>query len=214
VSVAVNLLDALPALPHSAFAADRGGVRPGALLDELAGLPAGIRLRSLSVEDADVLVRTIERCSPQIRQARFHEPLSALPPGWARRICTVTDRRVVVAAVVEGIEHRRADCAGASLGAPYEDEIVALAQVEPELGGAELAVLVEDSYQQAGLGLLVVCAALSEAARNAVGRVKAHLLPDNDGIRRLLSSLDLPLRRGHDDGKECWTVDISGLGGR
>lgn len=57
-------------------------------------------------------------------------------------------------------------------------------------------------------------AALSEAARNGIGRVKAHLLADNDGVRRLLSSLDLPLRRGHDDGKECWTVDISGLTGR
>jgi hypothetical protein len=37
------------------------------------------------------------------------------------------------------------------------------------------------------------------------------VLPDNDAIRQLLLSLDLPVRRGYDDGKVCWTIDISGL---
>lgn len=211
MSVALSLLDAFPALPESAFAAHRGGVRPGLLTSGLEGLPVGIRLRVLSLEDRDALIRMVDRCSPESRCARFHEPLSALPMGWARRICKVTAPRVVVAAVVEGIHHRQADQPGAPLGVPYEDEIVALAQVEPEVGGAELAILVEDSYQRTGLGLLVVCAALSVAAGNGVDRVKAHILPNNDGIRRLMSSLGLPLRYGHDDGKECLTVDISAL---
>ena len=216
MSVALSLLDAFPALPDTALAADSGGVPAGLLSDKLKGLSAGVRLRALSEDDIDALVRMVDRCSPETRCARFHEPLSSLPVGWARKICRITGSRVVVAAVVEGIGHRQADEASASLGAPYEDEIVAFAQIEPEVGGAELAILVEDSYQRAGLGVLVLCAVLSEAARVGVQRVKAHTMPDNDGIRRLLSSADLPLRRGHDDGKECWTVDISRLatGGR
>lgn len=214
VSIALSLLDAFPALPPTALAADRGGLRPDLLVDGLERLPSGLRLRSLCSDDRDALIRTVDRCSPQSRQDRFHEPLPALPIGWARSICRVSGRRVVVAAVVESIDHRQAPQLGAPLGAPYEDEIVALAQVEPEPGGAELAILVEDSYQRAGLGVLVVCAALTEAARNGIPKVKAHLLPDNEGIRRLLSSLDLPTRRGHDDGRECWTLDISRLGAR
>jgi RimJ/RimL family protein N-acetyltransferase len=215
VSVALSLLGALPSLPSSALAANGGGVRPELLLDELRGLPAEIRLRSLSEEDRHALVRMVDRSSPASRQARFHEPLTALPPGWARTICRVAGSRVVVAAVVEGISHRQADQPGAALGAPYDDEIVALAQVEPDVGGrGELAILVEDSYQRSGLGLIVLCAALAEAARLGVRRVKAYMLPDNDGIRALLSSLDLPIRRGHDDGKECWTIDIAGIAAR
>jgi len=55
-------------------------------------------------------------------------------------------------------------------------------------------------------------AALSAAAENGLTRVKCHILPDNQGIRRLLCSLGLPVTRGHDDGKECWTIDASALG--
>lgn len=212
MSIALSLLDAFPMLPPTALAADRGGLRPDLLIDGLERLPSGLRLRSLCAQDRDALIRTVDRCSPQSRQDRFHEPLPTLPIGWARSICRVTGRRVVVAAVVEGIDHRQATQLGASLGAPYDEEIVALAQVEPEPGGAELTILVEDAYQRVGLGVLVVCAALTEAARKGIPKVKAHILPDNEGIRRLLSSLDLPTRRGHDDGKECWTLDISHLG--
>ncbi len=211
MSVALSLLEAFPALPRTALAADQGGLRPDLLSQELEGLPRGLRLRALALDDAGALVRTVDRCSAKTRQDRFHEPLPSLPASWARRICRADGRRVVIAAVVEGIDHRQADQPGATLGAPYDDEVVALAQVEPEHGGAELAILVEDSYQRAGLGLLLVCAALTEAARNGLTRVRAHTMPDNEAIRRLLSSLELPTRRGHDDGKECWTVDLSGL---
>ncbi len=209
MSVALSLIDALPS---AALAADRGGV-PAALVDGLPALPLGIRLRYLSPADKEALVRMVDRTSPQSRQGRFHEPLAALPPGWARAISNVTGRRVAVAAVVEGIDHRLANQPDAALGAPFDDEVVALAQVEPEVGGAELAVLVEDAYQRTGLGLVVVCVALVEVARSGVPRVRAHILPGNDGIRRLLSALELPVRRGHDDGKECWTLDISSLSG-
>ena len=72
--------------------------------------------------------------------------------------------------MVEGIDHRLADQPDAALGAPFDDEVLALDQVEPEVGGAELAVLVEDAYQRTGLGLVVVCAALVEVARSGVPR--------------------------------------------
>jgi GNAT superfamily N-acetyltransferase len=212
MSVALSLLEAFPALPRTALAADHGGVRADVISDQLVRVPHGLRLRSLSLGDADALVRTVDRCSAKTRQDRFHEPLTSLPSSWARRICVPDGRRVVIAAAVEGIDHRQANQPGAILGAPYDDEIVALAQVEPEAGSAELVILVEDSYQRAGLGVLLVCAALSEAARNGLTRVRAHIMPENEGIQRLLSVLELPTRRGHDDGKECWTLDISGLG--
>jgi GNAT superfamily N-acetyltransferase len=157
------------------------------------------------------LIRTVDRCAPDTRYARFHEVLPSLPIGWARRICQVDGGRVVVAAVVEAAGHVLSDDSGAVLGAPYEDEIAGIAQVEPGFGGAELAVLVEDSYHRRGLGGLLVRAALTEAADQGIRVVKAHVLPGNDPIERLLTSLDVPVQRGHDDGKVCWTVDISSL---
>ena len=57
----------------------------------------------------------------------------------------------------------------------------------------------------------MVMAALVEAAKTGITTVHAHLLPENQGIRRLLWSLQLPVARGHDDGKERWSVNISEL---
>jgi GNAT superfamily N-acetyltransferase len=212
VSVALSLLETFPTLPGTALAADRYGVRPQELAADLR-LPPAIRLRSLATGDRDAVIRTVARCTPETRHARFHEPLSALPLGWARSMCTVTGGRVAVAAVVESIEHRLAEEPAISLGAPYDDEVVAMVHIEPEFGHGELAILVEDSYQRSGIGIVLVCAALSEAARNGMRHVQCHLLPGNQGIRRLLSSLGLPVTRRHDDGKECWTIDIRGVHG-
>jgi GNAT superfamily N-acetyltransferase len=174
-------------------------------------LHGGVRLRPVTVDDRDALIRTVDRCSAATRQARFHEALPSLPLGWARRLCTPAPGRVVVAAVVESAGHVLADDADVALGAPFEDEIVGLGQIEPDYDGAELTVFVEDAYHRRGLGGLLVRAALGEAAGLGLRTVTAHVLPDNDPISRLLSGLELPTRQGHDDGKVCWTVDISGL---
>lgn len=185
------------------------GLRPEQLFAKLERFPKNLELRSLRPEDRIALMRTVDRCTPATRQDRFHEPISALPLGWARRMCRVTPKRVAVGAVVEAVQHRLFGSGGAALGAPCDDEIVALAQIEQEDGGAELAVLVEDSYHRLGLGRVVVMAALIDAAKMGVTTVHAHLLPGNEGIRRLLTSLELPVVHGHDDGKERWSVDIS-----
>jgi len=197
---------------RTALAGNRGAVPADTLASDLH-VPRGIRLRPLAATDRDALIRTVERCSPETRCARFHEPLTTLPPGWARSMCTPTGRRVAVAAVVEAVEHPMADQPGSALGAPYDDEVVGMVHIEPEFGRtAILAILVEDAYQRGGLGRQLIHAALSAAAENGLTRVKCHILLDNQGIRRLLCSLGLPVTRGHDDGKECWTIDASGLG--
>jgi GNAT superfamily N-acetyltransferase len=195
-------------VPRARAAADRQAVRGPVRRHPLHG---GLRLRPVTVADRDALVRTVDRSSAATREARFHEALPALPLGWARRMCQPAPDRVVVAAVVEGAGHALSDDGAVSLGAPFDDEIVGLAQVEPDFGGAELTVFVEDAYHRRGIGGVLVRAALAEAAGLGIRTVKAHVLPDNDPIHRLLTALDLPLRQGHDDGKVCWTVDITGL---
>lgn len=198
-------------LSRTALAGNRGAVNADTVAGDLPA-PGGIRLRPLASTDRDALIRTVERCTPETRRARFHEPLTTLPPGWARSMCTPTGRRVAVAAVVEAVEHPMADRPSA-LGAPFDDEVVGMVHIEPEFGRtAILAILVENAYQRGGLGRQLIHAALSAAAENGLTRVKCHILPDNQGIRRLLCSLGLPVTRGHDDGKECWTIEASGLG--
>jgi GNAT superfamily N-acetyltransferase len=205
VSTAPSLLEPLGTLPRARVDDDGAATRPGALRD-------GLTLRALTVEDREALVRTVARCSSDTRYARFHTAVPVLTPGWARAMCQPAGKRVAVGVVVESAGHRLADEPGVSLGSPCGDEIVALAQVEPEVdGSAELAVLVEDAYHRTGLGAMLVRAALTEAARNGLRSVRAHVLPDNDAIRQLLLSLDLPVKRGYDDGKICWTIEIAGL---
>ncbi len=170
-----------------------------------------ITFRALNEPDMHALIRTVDRSSPGSRRARFHEPLSSLPLGWARRICRAATDRVAVAAVVRSHQHHLWKVSGAAMGDPADDEIVALAQVEPGVGAGELAILVEDSYQREGLGRLVVTAALTAAAVRGTTQVHAHLLPDNDGIQRLLEALELPLVRRQRDTKLIWTMDCSVL---
>jgi len=68
-------------------------------------------------------------------------------------------------------------------------------------------VLVEDIYQQTVLGLFVASAALTTAATSGFAMV-AHTCTRQPAIRRLLSSLEMPLTIGHDDTKECWALDV------
>lgn len=111
------------------------GLRPEQFFAELDRLPKDVDLRWRSQEDRHALICTADRCSSATRQDRFHEPIGALPPGWARRICRITPERVAVAAVVEAVEHRLSGTAGTALGAPCDDEIVALAQVPVRQAG-------------------------------------------------------------------------------
>jgi RimJ/RimL family protein N-acetyltransferase len=94
-----------------------------------------------------------------------------LPPDWARVLATVDYRRRL-ALVVE-------------LPSGDDPELIAVGRYEAldEPGTAEVAFVVQDSWQNRGLGTLLFDAILSAATARAYRRFRAYVLADN---RRML----------------------------
>jgi L-amino acid N-acyltransferase YncA len=136
-----------------------------------------VRLRPIVPGDAPKLVALYERLSFDTRYHRFFSAMRRLPPDWARFLAAV-DHRTRLALVVE------------SPGDP--EALIAVARYEP--GGApdtvEVAFVVQDGWQDRGLGTILFRALLDAARANGIRRFRAWVLADN---RRML---DLIARYG------------------
>jgi L-amino acid N-acyltransferase YncA len=136
-----------------------------------------MRMRRIVPDDARRLMALYERLSLDTRYHRFFSSMRRLPPDWARFLATV-DHRTRLALVVE---------------APDDpDAVIAVARYEP--AGApdtvEVAFVVQDGWQDRGLGTVLFQELLRAAAANGVRRFRAWVLADN---RRML---DLIARYG------------------
>jgi RimJ/RimL family protein N-acetyltransferase len=151
-----------------------------------------VHVRPIVPEDAPRLVALYDRLSLDTRYHRFFAAMRRLPPNWARFLATV-DYRTRLALVVE---------------APGDaDAVIAVARYEP--GGAadtaEVAFVVQDGWQDRGLGTLLFQALLRAAADNGIRRFRAWVLADN---RRML---DLIARYGKIERRtiESGVVDLT-----
>ena len=83
------------------------------------------------------------------------------------------------------------------------DEIIAVARYDREVGSdrAEYAALVEDLWQERGVGVGLTHQLVATARDNGARRFYALVMHGNRGMLKLLRSLDLPereRREGHD----------------
>jgi RimJ/RimL family protein N-acetyltransferase len=134
---------------------------------------AVVRLRPITPEDASRLVALYERLSLDTRYHRFFTAMRRLPPDWARFLA--------------GVDHRRRLALVAE--SPTDaDALIAVARYEPseEPGTAEVAFVVEDAWQNRGLGSVLFRALLRAAAANGIRRFRAWVLADN---RRMLDMI-------------------------
>jgi RimJ/RimL family protein N-acetyltransferase len=136
-----------------------------------------VRMRPIVPQDAPRLMALYERLSLDTRYHRFFSAMRRLPPDWARFLANV-DYRTRLALVVE------------SPDAP--DALIAVARYEPagEPDTAEVAFVVQDGWQNRGLGSVLFRELLRAAAANGIRRFRAWVLADN---RRML---DLIARHG------------------
>jgi RimJ/RimL family protein N-acetyltransferase len=136
-----------------------------------------VRLRPIVPEDAPRLVALYDRLSLDTRYHRFFSAMRRLPPDWARFLATV-DHRTRLALVVQS---------------PADPEaLIAVARYEAgdEPDTAEVAFVVQDGWQDRGLGTILFQAILRAAIANGIRRFRAWVLADN---RRML---DLIARYG------------------
>ena len=154
-----------------------------------------VEVREVRAEDAAALQRLVARSSDQTVRLRFFGPLKRLSDKQARRFAEVDgrDRFALVAIDPEDPE-----------------EIVAVVRYERETGTdtAEYAALVEDRFQDRGLGIGLTRYLIEAARHNGLKRLYALVMRENTGMLHLLRSLDLPERKRWEEGAEHIEIDL------
>jgi RimJ/RimL family protein N-acetyltransferase len=135
-----------------------------------------ISIRLARPQDTEGVERMHERCSPTSRYQRYFTPMNEWREDNLRRISG---------------GHR-----GATLVVTdVREQVIALGNVFPigpdEADVAEIAVLVEDDWHGAGVGLLLTERLIDVARRMGFSQLIAYVLADNRAMRGLLTATGL-----------------------
>jgi RimJ/RimL family protein N-acetyltransferase len=129
-----------------------------------------VRIRPIRPDDAPRLQALHSRLSLNTTYQRFFAIVRRLAPDWARTLATVDYRRRLALVVeIDG-------AAGA--------ELIAVGRYDAtDDTEAEVAFVVQDSWQNRGLGTMLFAEVLHAAAARSFRRFRAYVLADN---RRML----------------------------
>ena len=149
-------------------------------------MEADIEIRPLGSGDRSAFARFFDRLSMNSRYLRFFAPMPKLPK---RTLDWMVD--------VDGRRH-------GALAAWRDDEVIAEARyVAFEDESAEVALTVRDDWQRRGIGTRMLLSVIAEAARNGFCRLTATSLPENRGVREVLSRNGF-VSMGIADGAAAW----------
>ena len=133
-----------------------------------------LHLRPIRPEDQERLVSFYDRLSRESAYQRFFTVMKRLPPDWAHLLADVDyERRLALLA-----EH----------GPPAARELVGVARYEPtdRADTAEIAFVIQDGWQNRGLGTLMLNALLAAAEARGIRRFRAYVLTTNARMIDLL----------------------------
>ncbi len=150
-----------------------------------------VRVRLIGPQDREALIAGFERLSEESRYRRFFVPVSRLKDETVRRLLDVDDYDHLALG---------AECLGSN--GRVVGPLVAVARyvrLREEPDTAEAAVTVGDDLQQRGLGRLMLSVLVQAASERGIRRFRAHVLPDNLPVLKMLQSLEVPVRRCADD---------------
>jgi RimJ/RimL family protein N-acetyltransferase len=150
--------------------ADLGNFRVSVLLRD--GLP--VNLRPIRLDDEDRMLALFYRFSPRTVYLRFHQVLKEMSREDVRRFCTV-DYDGTFALV-------------ATIDAGGEEKIIAVGRYArlPKRNVAEIAFVVEDSYQGKGLGTHLLHNLALIAGKRGINVFEAEVLAQNHDMLRVL----------------------------
>ena len=133
-----------------------------------------VHIRPIRPDDAPRLQELHGRLSRQTAYQRFFTIVRRLSPDWARTLATV-DYHTRLALVIEAR-------AGAGV------DLVAVGRYEPtdEKDTVEVAFVVEDSWQNRGLGTILFDEILRAAEARSFRRFRAYVLADNQRMLDLI----------------------------
>lgn len=136
---------------------------------------ASVELRLLRPDDEPALRRAFDALSSESRYRRFHGHVPRLSDAAWRYLCRVDDHDHVALVAVT-----------AAGGIVAVARFVRLRERSSE---AELAVTIADAWQSRGLGSLMTCALADVALARGVTTLRAHVLPGEAAIERIVSRL-------------------------
>lgn len=157
-------------------------------------------IRPIRSDDAPRLQALFDRLSPESIFLRFLGRPRALSDEQARRLATVDYQRQMawVATASRGL-------GGES---PHRDIVgVARYAAGPETTVAEAAVVVEDCWQQRGLGTLLLRRLADYARTHGIGAFQATVHQANTRILRFVQRSGMPTESKIDDG--LWEIRVS-----
>lgn len=146
-------------------------------LERLATLRDGscVQLRPIRADDQARLIEFYDRLSRHTAYQRFFTVMRRLPPDWAKLLATVDYRRRLALVA----EH-----AGQS-----GLELVGVGRYEPtdRDDTAEVAFVVQDGWQNRGLGTILFQTILDAAVARGIRLFRAYVLADNTRMLDLIS---------------------------
>lgn len=150
--------------------------------DETLSLPGGmdISFRAIRLEDVDALRRFHQRLGERTIYLRFFGSMKEL-----------SEQKAKYFASVDGVDH----VALVALDSEDPDEIVAVVRYDREQSEhekAEYAALVEDRWQDHGIGIALTRELIDEAKDKGVRCFYALVMGENKRMLELLRHLDLP----------------------
>jgi acetyltransferase len=127
------------------------------------------RVRPVACDDGPAVQAFIERLSPATSRRRFFRPVKALTPSALARVVEVDYSRAL------------------SVVAEARGGIVGLAEyvASPGERAADVAVVIADEWQRAGLGRVLFSALLVHATNQGLARLRGEALADNTSILAL-----------------------------
>jgi RimJ/RimL family protein N-acetyltransferase len=144
-------------------------------------------MRPIRADDAPRLVALYDRLSGDTRYHRFFSVMQRLQPDWARFLAAV-DYESRLALVVES---------------PADpDTLIAVARYEPTRrpDTAEVAFVVQDGWQDRGVGTALFSELLAAAQVNGIRCFRAWVLADNRRMLDLIARLGEVRERSIDRG--------------
>lgn len=134
-----------------------------------------VHIRPIRAEDATRLQDLYGRLSRHTAYQRFFSTMKRLPPDWARMLANVDYHR------------RLALIAETRVGA--ELKLIGVGRYEPtdEKDTVEVAFVVQDGWQNRGLGTILFDEILRAAAARSFRRFRAYVLADNQRMIDLIT---------------------------
>jgi len=141
-----------------------------------------ITIRPIKPEDAARLIESFKELSERTVFFRFLRQLKDLPPKWIKRFTQIDYARDVATVAIQETESR--------------ERILGVCRIirEPETTKGEFAIVVEDAWQEKGIGTMLAEHSISIARNLGIRSIWGIVSPENNKMLVMANQLGFSVR--------------------